>query len=77
MSNRKSTIHKINHAEIGIRNLSKALKRDPQYWITWQANLAMAFKDQAHWDKRKWNKHELHETANNAAKCFLDLLIRQ
>jgi hypothetical protein len=37
----------------------------------------MAFKDQAHWDNRTWDKDELHETANKAASYFLSLLCKQ
>ena len=51
--------------------LSRHLLNDPDYRYTWQANIAMAFKDE-HF--RSENKEDIHEIANNAAKNFLRLL---
>ena len=47
-------------------------KSPGSYYYLWQANIAMAFKDE--WNR--WDKPEcyVHEVANNAAKNFLDLL---
>ena len=56
--------------------LCKQLKEDPSYRIGWHANIAIAFKDQAQWDKRNWDKEEIHQTANAAADYFLNLLCR-
>ena len=56
--------------------LTTNLREDPNYKLTWQCNIAMAFKDQASWDKRTWKWEELDETANRAATFFLDLLCR-
>lgn len=59
-----------------IIKLITELKADPGYYESWKANIAMAFKDQASWDKREWNRADLHETANKAADHFLGLLTR-
>lgn len=49
--------------------LVSALKEDPGYYYSWQANIAMAFKDEC---ARYGASHEkLHEIANDAAKYFL------
>lgn len=59
-----------------VQRLIKELKEDEQYRYSWQANIAMAFKDQAYYDKRTWDKDELHDTANSAAIHFLELLCK-
>lgn len=56
--------------------LRKALK-DPGYYYSWQANIAMAFKDEYSRNKKKYkNRQDIHEIANNAAKNFLNILMR-
>ena len=52
----------------------KGDKSEGSYYYSWQANIAMAFMDE--WNR--WEKPEcyVHEVANNAAKNFLDLLIK-
>jgi len=72
-------------AEEGIKKevdvLRKTLKEDEGYYIAWQANIAMAFKDQF---ERFSEEHgiisaveNIHEIANTAAKNFLNLLIKE
>lgn len=58
--------------------LVNTLKGDPGYYYTWQANIAMAFKDEYNraTENGKIVGIDLHSIANNAAKNFLDLLIR-
>lgn len=52
----------------------KALKDDKSYYFSWQSNIAMAFVDECY---RKGISHgKLHEVANDAAKNFLDMLIK-
>lgn len=60
-------------------------KSEGSYYYSWQANIAIAFKDEfrrsmeAHQPNAlKWlfKKNGLHEISNNAAKNFLDLLIK-
>ena len=60
-----------------VRTLSKALKNDPELFYAYQANIAMAFKDNVRWYKQKTGKKslssgDLHEIANDAAKYFLN-----
>jgi hypothetical protein len=63
-----------------IDGLKKALSEDSDYKQTWQANIAMAFKDEfARWQNKCKDKiptgAEIHVIANKAAKDFLDVLI--
>lgn len=66
--------------EVLIKHLSED-KAEESYYYAWQANIAMAFKDE--YDKfiREGGipevvlrPYEVHEIANNAAKNFLDNL---
>ncbi len=59
--------------------LIKALiedKSEGSYYYSWQANIAMAFKDEweRHDEKGYCKSEHLHMVANNAAKNFLDML---
>lgn len=60
--------------------LVKNLEDDPGYYYSWQANIAAMF--QAEWRKVSDNQHlfypddKIHLISNNAAKNFLNLLIR-
>ena len=59
--------------------LIKALSEDKSegsYYYSWQANIAMAFKDEwERYDEKGYCKKEhLHMVANNAAKNFLNML---
>lgn len=59
-----------------VEHLTKALESDPGYWICWQANIAMAFKDE--FNRHPLNgmqlKDDIHEIANTAADNFLKRL---
>ncbi len=65
--------------EIGV--LRKALFNDPDYYNTWQANIAVQFQDAYEHavEKRRQSLDEdpvsIHEVSNQAAKNFLNLLI--
>lgn len=73
-----------NHIEItaieAAKVLSKALTTDKDYFIAWQANIAMAFKDNAAWfkksntGKRNVSNEDIHRIANKAADYFLEQL---
>ena len=57
-----------------------ALKNDPEYYISWQANIAMAFKDECVrmglTNNSTGKIHPVyHDVANNAAASFLKLLM--
>jgi len=60
--------------------LCKTLREDEGYYISWQANIAMQFKDEYHRRMEKlgiqYDSDVIHEIANTAAKNFLDLLIK-
>lgn len=54
-----------------VEELVKNLKEDPDYRYTWKSNIAMAFKDEYN---RSSKGKSIHEIANSAADCFLELL---
>ena len=64
-----------------IKKLRKALKEDEGLYYSWQSNIAMAFMDCFGWYKKEHKKEylnsaDIHTIANDAAKHFLDLLIK-
>ena len=60
-----------------VEKLQKALNKDKDYYHSWQANIAMAFYDEYRRRPKKYiNRQELLEISNNAAKNFLNLLIK-
>ena len=57
------------------------LKEDEDTRLSWESNIAMAFKDEySRYKKRKRkiyiNKKDIHIIANTAASNFIDLLIK-
>ena len=65
-----------------IKILIKELGKDKELYYGWQSNIAMAFKDKYYnykkKEKKRWlNKEDLHKIANESAKEFLNLLIRE
>ena len=64
-----------------VRILIKELRKDEGYYHSWQSNIAMAFKDKYYSYKKKKNKRwlnqrDIHEIANESAKNFLNLLMK-
>ena len=62
-----------------IKIITSELKNDKGYYEAWQANIAMAYKDNEIWYKNKTgkkylNKNDKHIIANNAAVYFLNQL---
>ncbi len=61
-----------------IEHISKELKDDEGYWISWQANIAMAFIDE--WQRLvdigglPSTREHVHLIANRAADNFLKIL---
>lgn len=71
--------HNGNGIPTVISILCESLKNDKDYYMSWQANIAMATKDEfAKWKKKKKviSYQDMHTIANNAAKNFLNLLIK-
>jgi hypothetical protein len=60
-----------------IKILRDNLKDDEQYYYGWQSNIAMAFQDTYRWAQEKHKKLDIHKISNDAAKYFLDLLIKE
>ena len=59
-----------------IEKLKKALKKDESYYYSWQSNIAMKFQDEYYRTKGYKNRQKIHDISNNAAKAFLNLLIK-
>lgn len=60
------------------KKLVKSLKKDEGYYIGWKANIAMSFIDEYSRNNKKYkNKEDIAHIANNAAKNFLNLLIKE
>jgi len=78
MKKARSEMTKANSIVKAMRVVTKAMKEDAGYWMSWQANIAMAFVD-AYNNKRRelgrpLNRTEVHALANEAAIAFLELL---
>lgn len=57
-----------------VETLIKALKEDGSYYMSWKANIAMAFIDEIESVPEVF-KNDLHNNANNAADRFLKQLL--
>jgi len=57
--------------------LTNALRDDPDYFMTWQANIAMAFVDECCRHPTKPSRTKMHGMANTGAINFLNMLISQ
>ena len=63
---------------LAIKILQNSLK-EADYYMAWQDNMAMAFKDEFERGSvggRHVERDDIHEIANNAARNFLNLLIK-
>jgi len=65
-----------------VKTLTKSLKKDPELYYAYQANIAMQFKDEYSRARKERaggyiNNEDVHQIANKAAKAFLDLLIKR
>jgi len=63
-------------------DIIKELKEDKELYYGYQANIAMAFMDTYRYYKKNNNKkyinnNDLHIISNDAAKKFLNLLIKE
>lgn len=61
----------------GMEIVTKSLREDEGYFRAWQANIAMAFVDEARRQKARIGFGTLHNIANTAATNFLNLLIKE
>ena len=63
--------------ERAIRKVFTDVKNDPDLYIAWQSNIAMAFFDNYYRDRKKSKSRiDVHKIANEAAKEFLDRMIK-
>lgn len=74
-----------NKLKEAVEILCEELRNDESYYMTWKANIAMAFKDainmnmlDGNGNRGTWlNYFDLHVSANKAADNFLKLLINK
>lgn len=67
-----------NKIKNALEVIAEALRTDEGYRIGWQANIAMAFKDEYARNRLKYKtKQDIHNIANTAADNFLNLLCAQ
>lgn len=65
---------KVNLSD-AISRVCQEIKNDKDYRISWEANIAMAFKDAFDFSGHKHDNEVVHKVANKAAAAFLDQLI--
>ena len=73
INNKKTKVAK------AVKTLTKALKKDTQFFMAYQANIAMQFKDEYARKRRTksyMNRQDVHKMANKAAESFLNILIK-
>lgn len=58
-----------------MKELTEVLQTDKGMRRAWEANIAMAFKDQFHFSGHKHDAKVVHEVANKAGAAFIDQLI--
>ena len=63
-----------------VETLCRALKNDPDFWMSWKANIAMPFQDEWHRSvaagEIPTTREQVHKIANDAAEYFLWLLTK-
>ena len=57
-----------------VEKLCAELKADEGYYFSWQSNIAVRFLDEL--DRQGYKLPNQYDIANNAAKNFLNLLIK-
>jgi len=59
-----------------VDTLRKELKNDKDFYYAYQANIAMAFKDEYARTGNNLSYKKVHKVANRAAQNFLNMLIK-
>jgi hypothetical protein len=75
---KKSKPKKPSKLNLALKTLVSEIKKDPSYKYMWQANIAMAFKDnysqyKKFSGKKSMSNEDIHKIANNAATYFIML----
>lgn len=67
---------------ITVKDFRELMKKDPEYRHAFHDNIAMAFKDNVSWYRKKikrktqnLSRQDIHAIANGAAKYFLDIFL--
>ena len=66
---------------ISVPSLTKRIKKDPDLWRAYKANIAVQFQDKVYWYKKEHKKkyldsEDIHRISNDAAEAFLKLWTR-
>lgn len=75
-SDRSLQLRKEYDLQQAVKTVTTALREDGGYYMSWQANIAMAFYDEYRKAFYLGHDAELHTIFNRAAKYFLDNLLR-
>jgi hypothetical protein len=59
-----------------VKTLTSAIKKDKGLYLSYQANIAVMFKDECHEAGYPISEEEIHSIANKAAEKFLNLWIK-
>lgn len=59
-----------------LKVFTKELRRDKELYRAYQANIAMAYYDCAHWEGSRDSSAKRHAIGNRAADHFLKLLLK-
>jgi hypothetical protein len=59
-----------------VKCVCAAIRKDKGYFISWQANIAMAFVDENRRQGSRDSYRKVHQVANTAAVNFLNLLCK-
>ena len=60
-----------------LKDLIEKLKSDEELYYAWQSNIAVQFQDEYSRNKKKYkNRQDIHKISNEAAKNFLNLLMK-
>jgi hypothetical protein len=60
---------------LAVKYLIRALKKDPDYRYSWQANIAVCMQDAYDYANPE-DKKDIHKISNDGAQRFLDLLTK-
>jgi len=77
LTSRVYSLTKITELEKAIKVLQKNLSEDSEYYMGWEANIAMSFFDAYYQNKKDYkNRGDIHGIANKAANQFIHNLCR-
>jgi Tfp pilus assembly protein PilF len=60
-----------------VKTLTKALRKDSDFYQSYQSNIAMAFQDEVNRNNIDIDYDKLHKISNNAAINFMNMWIKE